>query len=102
MENNRAIGGKVSPLVKRGRGYEVTDALTGSHIYSGCFTALITPFRAGKIDEQAFEALIDWQVREGISGLVVCGTTGESPTLTHREHMRATELCIQVARAASL
>jgi 4-hydroxy-tetrahydrodipicolinate synthase len=97
MENNRRIGRKVSPLVKRGRGYEVTDAITSSHIYSGCFTALITPFRDGKIDEKAFEALIDWQVREGISGLVVCGTTGESPTLTHREHMRATELCIQVA-----
>ena len=75
----------------------MTDTLSRSHIYTGCFTALITPFRLGKVDEKAFEALIDWQVREGISGLVVCGTTGESPTLTHREHMRATELRIQVA-----
>jgi 4-hydroxy-tetrahydrodipicolinate synthase len=63
----------------------------------GCFTALITPLRAGKVDEKSFQALVDWQVREGINGLVPCGTTGESPTLSHREHMRVTEICVEVA-----
>jgi 4-hydroxy-tetrahydrodipicolinate synthase len=53
--------------------------------------------RSGKVDEKAFQALVDWQVKEGINGLVPCGTTGESPTLSHREHMRVTELCIEVA-----
>ncbi len=67
------------------------------HIFSGCLTALITPLRGGKVDEKAFQALVDWQVAEGFSGLVPCGTTGESPTLSHREHMRVTELCIEVA-----
>ena len=65
--------------------------------FSGCFTALITPMRCGKVDQKAFQALVDWQVTEGINGLVPCGTTGESPTLSHREHMRVTELCIEVA-----
>jgi 4-hydroxy-tetrahydrodipicolinate synthase len=55
-------------------------------MFSACFTALITPLRDGKIDERAFRSLVDWQVSRGISGLVVCGTTGESPTLSHQEH----------------
>jgi 4-hydroxy-tetrahydrodipicolinate synthase len=66
-------------------------------IFSGCFTALITPLRGDKVDEKSFQTLVDWQVREGISGLVPCGTTGESPTLSHKEHMRVTELCIEGA-----
>jgi len=65
--------------------------------FEGCFTALITPFRRGKVDEKAFETLVDWQVAEGIGGLVPCGTTGESPTLSHKEHVRVTELCVGVA-----
>jgi len=64
----------------------------------GCFTALITPFRDGKVDEKAFKSLVEWQIKEGIHGLVPCGTTGESPTLSHKEHMRVTELAIEVAR----
>ena len=64
----------------------------------GCFTALITPFRDGKVDEKAFKSLVEWQIKEGIHGLVPCGTTGESPTLTHKEHMRVTELAIDAAR----
>jgi 4-hydroxy-tetrahydrodipicolinate synthase len=64
--------------------------------FIGCFTALITPFRAGRVDQKAFQELVDWQVKQGISGLVVCGTTGESPTLSHEEHMRVTELCVEV------
>jgi 4-hydroxy-tetrahydrodipicolinate synthase len=64
----------------------------------GCLTALITPFRNGSIDEKAFQSLVDWQVKEGIDGVVVCGTTGESPTLSHKEHVRLTELCIEAAK----
>jgi len=53
--------------------------------------------RGDKVDEKSFQALVDWQIREGIGGLVPCGTTGESPTLSHKEHMRVTELCIEGA-----
>lgn len=59
--------------------------------------ALITPFKDGAIDEQAFRDFVEWQIQEGSEGLVPCGTTGESPTLSHDEHMRVTELCIEVA-----
>lgn len=55
--------------------------------FFGCYTALITPFAAAeRLDEAALEALVEWQIREGIHGLVPCGTTGESPTLTPAEH----------------
>ena len=60
----------------------------------GSITALITPFKDGKIDEAAFRALIAWQIAEGTSGLVPCGTTGESPTLSHDEHNRVIEICV--------
>lgn len=66
--------------------------------FKGCFTALITPFRDGKVDEKAFKSLVDWQIKEGIHGIVPCGTTGESPTLSHKEHMRVTELAIEAAK----
>ncbi len=58
-------------------------------------TALITPFRDGRLDEAAFRAFIDWQIAEGADGLVPCGTTGESATLSHAEHMRAIEICLE-------
>ena len=61
-------------------------------------TALVTPFRNGRLDEDAFRALIDWQIESGIQGLVPVGTTGESPTLTHDEHRRAVEICVGEAR----
>ncbi len=61
-------------------------------------TALVTPFRNGRLDEDAFRALIDWQIESGIHGLVPVGTTGESPTLTHDEHRRAVEICVGEAR----
>src|ERR1700751_1390920 len=57
--------------------------------FRGSFTALVTPFQNGTVDEQAFRALVAWQIDEGTSGLVPVGTTGESPTLTHDEHKRA-------------
>lgn len=66
-------------------------------MFSGSITALITPFRGGKVDEKAFAALVDWQIREGTSALVPCGTTGESPTLSPAEHQRVIEICVEAA-----
>ena len=63
----------------------------------GSFTALITPFKNGKIDEESFRSFIDFQIDEGIHGLVPVGTTGESPTLSHEEHKQAVEICIDQA-----
>jgi 4-hydroxy-tetrahydrodipicolinate synthase len=63
----------------------------------GSITALITPFVDGLVDKAAFEKLVEWQIAEGTHGLVPCGTTGESPTLSHAEHMAVTELCIKTA-----
>jgi 4-hydroxy-tetrahydrodipicolinate synthase len=61
----------------------------------GSITALVTPFKDGKVDEEAFRGLVNWQVEEGIHGLVPVGTTGESPTLSHQEHDRVVEICVQ-------
>jgi len=65
--------------------------------FQGSITALITPFKDGKLDERAFQKLVEWQIDQGTHGLVPCGTTGESPTLTHDEHRRVVELCIEGA-----
>ncbi len=67
-------------------------------MFKGSITALITPFKNGAFDETAYQAFIEWQIDEGTDGFVPCGTTGESPTLTHDEHMRVTELCVEVAK----
>ena len=66
--------------------------------FHGSCVALITPFKNGKLDEAAFQKLCAWQIEQGTNALVPCGTTGESPTLSHAEHNRVTELCIEVAR----
>ncbi len=66
--------------------------------FSGSMPALVTPFKDGKIDEQAFRGLIDWQISSGSSGLVPVGTTGESPTLSHEEHRRVVDICVDEAR----
>ena len=66
-------------------------------LFKGSITALITPFRDGKVDAQAFRKLVEWQIDQGTHGLVPCGTTGESPTLTHDEHKQVIEICIEVA-----
>ena len=67
-------------------------------MFSGSFTALITPFRNGEVDEKAFQEFVNWQIEEGSNGVVPVGTTGESPTLSHDEHKRVVELCIEVAK----
>ncbi|MGH6931080.1 MAG: 4-hydroxy-tetrahydrodipicolinate synthase [Dongiaceae bacterium] len=66
-------------------------------MFQGSITALLTPFRNGAVDEKGFQVFVDWQIREGAEGLVPVGTTGESPTLSHEEHMRVVELCIEAA-----
>ena len=64
----------------------------------GCGTALVTPFHQdGSLDEQAFKNLVSWQIESGIDFLVPCGTTGETPTLTHEEWLRVIDLTIEVA-----
>ena len=60
----------------------------------GAFTAIVTPFKNGQFDEAAYRELIEFQVKGGIHGIVPCGTTGESPTLSHAEHKRVVETCI--------
>ncbi len=66
-------------------------------MFEGYVTALITPFKNGEIDWPSFDALIEWQIEKGIHGLVPCGTTGESPTLSHDEHMSVVQRCVNVA-----
>ena len=66
--------------------------------FRGSFTALVTPFNNGSLDEKAFRSLVDWQVAEGTHGLVPVGTTGESPTLSHAEHNQVVEWCIEQAK----
>lgn len=63
----------------------------------GSIPALITPFRNGIVDERAFQALVAHQIAEGTHGLVPCGTTGESVTLSTKEHVRVVEMCMEVA-----
>jgi 4-hydroxy-tetrahydrodipicolinate synthase len=65
--------------------------------FQGSITALITPFKSGEVDAKAFQRLVEWQIDQGTHGLVPVGTTGESPTLTHEEHKRVIELCIEAA-----
>jgi 4-hydroxy-tetrahydrodipicolinate synthase len=66
--------------------------------FKGSFTALVTPFSNGSVDEKAFRGLVDWQVAEGTNGLVPVGTTGESPTLSHQEHRHVVEWCVEQAK----
>jgi 4-hydroxy-tetrahydrodipicolinate synthase len=64
----------------------------------GSITALISPFRNGKVDEAAFKRFVEWQIAEGTHGLVPCGTTGESPTLTYGEQEKLIGLCVEAAK----
>jgi 4-hydroxy-tetrahydrodipicolinate synthase len=66
----------------------------GNPMFKGSLVALITPFKDGAVDEDAFRKFIDWQIEQGTNGLVPVGTTGESPTLSHEEHKRVVEICV--------
>jgi 4-hydroxy-tetrahydrodipicolinate synthase len=72
--------------------------MTAKTSFRGSFTALVTPFKNGSLDEKAFRDLVNWQIAEGTSGLVPVGTTGESPTLSHVEHKQVVEWCIGEAK----
>jgi 4-hydroxy-tetrahydrodipicolinate synthase len=72
--------------------------MTAKTSFRGSFTALVTPFKNGSVDEKAFRDLVDWQIAEGTKGLVPVGTTGESPTLSHEEHRHVVEWCVDQAR----
>ena len=67
-------------------------------MFRGSIPALITPFKDGALDEKRFQDFVDWQIKEGSHGLVPVGTTGESPTLSHDEHKRVIEICIETAK----
>ncbi len=67
-------------------------------MFAGTFTALVTPFQNDQVDDAAFERLIEAQIAGGITGIVPVGTTGESPTLDHAEHMRVIELGVKFAK----
>ena len=71
---------------------------TSNGKFRGSFTALVTPFQNGQLDEKGFRDLVEWQIAEGTDGLVPVGTTGESPTLSHDEHHKVVEWCIDQAR----
>ena len=66
-------------------------------MFSGSIPALVTPFRDGALDERAFRRLVDWQIENGSSALVPCGTTGENSTLSNAEHHRVIEICVEQA-----
>ena len=66
-------------------------------MFQGAITALVTPFHNGRVDEDAYRRLIDWQIRQGIGGIVPCGTTGESATLSHEEHARVIDIAVDEA-----
>jgi 4-hydroxy-tetrahydrodipicolinate synthase len=67
-------------------------------MFTGSLVAIVTPFRKGKVDERALADLIEWQIAKGTNGIVPCGTTGESATLSHEEHNRVIELTVEVVR----
>ncbi|MGH7262487.1 MAG: dihydrodipicolinate synthase family protein, partial [Candidatus Rokuibacteriota bacterium] len=66
--------------------------------FQGSLVALVTPFRDGKVDEPKLRELVEFHIANGTDGLIPCGTTGESPTLSHDEHKRVVEIVIEAAR----
>jgi 4-hydroxy-tetrahydrodipicolinate synthase len=75
----------------------MTNPLFRGALFGGAIPALVTPFRDGALDESAFAALVERQIAAGVHGLVPVGTTGETATLSHDEHRRVVELCVEVA-----
>tara|TARA_B110000116_G_C16790465_1_gene563415 strand:+ start:714 stop:1592 length:879 start_codon:yes stop_codon:yes gene_type:complete len=66
-------------------------------MFKGSIVALVTPFRDGEVDDKSYQSIIEWQISEGTDGLVPVGTTGESPTLSHKEHERVVDLCVEAS-----
>jgi 4-hydroxy-tetrahydrodipicolinate synthase len=66
--------------------------------FRGAFTALSTPFKDGEIDESTYRDFIEWQIEQGINGLVPCGTTGEAATMSHQEQGRVIKICVEQAK----
>ncbi|WP_027722402.1 4-hydroxy-tetrahydrodipicolinate synthase [Maridesulfovibrio zosterae] len=66
--------------------------------FQGAYTALVTPFKNGEIDQDAYRELIEWQIEQGIDGLVPCGTTGEAATMTHEEQGEVIRICVEQAK----
>src|SRR5882757_4501213 len=66
-------------------------------MFTGTYTALVTPFKQGKIDEAAFERLVRMQIKGGVDGIVPVGTTGESPTVNYDEHVHIIALAVRFA-----
>ena len=65
-------------------------------MFFGSIPALITPFKKGEVDYDSFQKIIEWSIEQGSHGFVPCGTTGESPTLSHEEHKNVVEACIKI------
>lgn len=63
--------------------------------FQGAFTALVTPFKNGQVDKESYREFIEWQIEQGIQGVVPCGTTGESPTLTYEEYEEVITSCVE-------
>lgn len=66
--------------------------------FHGSIVALVTPFKGDQVDDSSYKKLVEWQIKEGTHGIVPCGTTGESPTLSEKEHEHVIELCVQAAQ----
>ena len=65
-------------------------------MFKGSIPALITPFKNGEVDYNSFNSIIEWSLSHGSDGFVPCGTTGESPTLSHYEHKKVVEECVRI------
>src|ERR1700753_1567728 len=93
-----------SPCRGKGRSlhWPVTKELEGKAMFTGSLLALLTPCKNGAVDEKGFEKFVAWQIEEGTDGLVPCGTTGESPTLSYDEHKRVIDICIQTAKGTGV
>jgi 4-hydroxy-tetrahydrodipicolinate synthase len=87
-----------APLPDATGDLESLSFLTGVCMFSGAITAMVTPFREGRLDENRLREQVEYQIKNGIDGLVPVGTTGESPTLDFKEHARVLELTVQFAR----
>src|SRR6202046_1461732 len=91
MAKFNAVGGRPGRFPVREK------SMAAKRQFRGSCPALVTPFKNGSVDEAAFRGLVNWQITEGTNGLVPVGTTGESPTLSHDEHKKVVEWCIEEA-----